>query len=227
MTLTLSSLTTNKATYDGGSISFDNSNEDVTISQTFVSQNKAKRFGGGVYFGSKNTNVLLDSNFFEGNSAEQDGGGLYSDTENDHLLAINTSFVENTSSGNGGGVHIGSNHDSLAIISATTSNSPYTLDYTYHSDDNATVMVTNHSDPNAVGWIIVFDPSTSICEGDALVIYDGEARQIYTTSGDFYSYPGVNMQPLRVYSQLFSVELTIAGTNTTPAMYVNTTLDPT
>ena len=145
LTITGSTLTSNKASYGGGVLNYDGdvaisgcnltsnsarttdsnlgsggaiyqSSGTVAITRSTLANNKAFGYGGGIYV--ETGTLTITASTLSGNSAASDGGGIYDyGMTYDGPTLTNDTISGNTAGGNGGGIYV--NAGALTTVNVT------------------------------------------------------------------------------------------------------------
>ena len=205
----------NRAMNNGGAAYFESSTSNVIFRDCRISANKAGNLAGAFYLSTNITRVTFQRSRIIANFAASSGGAVFSDKQNHNLVVAGTEVFNNSAgTSNGGSLHIGQNHENVAILSSKAFDNLFKVQRNYQSSSSGSYSLNNFSSPEAEGFVIVFDSSTSLGEGDMLVIYDSNMVPTFNSS-ESGGFPGVTFPPLKLSMNTFFVELRTIAVNRT------------
>lgn len=228
--LSSGSVTDCSASTDGGGI-YARTSSTILLTQMNIQNCTAQGRGGGMC-NERSTNMSYISNNFTSNSAEF-GGGLFADTAT-YTNMIGNAITHNRAT-DGAGLYLDTFNLGLVCVDSTTFasrqiveteheyyfDSPYTTDDDFYNDADGMVEAMNKtiSNPDASGWLIVYDVRTNISAASN-EFFDGNGLLVYKTvsSCDNFTslvvcetatYPGISAPILYIAGDSFTFQLNV------------------
>ncbi len=159
---------------NGGGLGLFQSNQNFTLlGCTFI--NNRAMYGGGVAIDSSNTRLILSGNVFRDNYAYNSGGGLYVESNEVQFVMID--------------------RDSLSHVTIVQTPHPYTSSLPVNGQPVTLLNKTIHV-PSAEGFLVNFDPLSTIYFTDTIEIFDSNGYIVFSTSQN--DFPGTTLRTLYV-----------------------------
>ena len=200
----------------GGGI-YSTSNHDMQIEYSTIRNCTTLDQGGGVYLYWEHHRIKFTQVTWTGNTAGQ-GGAIFSNTMSNQLVIAGNTFLQNTASSaerGGGAIVLEGNNPQFVVTDTTTAEHLQVLE-SPHPYENPTAIVPEGldavfynytvSDPQALGFILQFDPQCDIGVNDRLRLLDefGDPQLTLRTTS---AWPGYQAPALRLSGSSFTLQM--------------------